>query len=75
MVDVASNSQLKESISKWKAAGADFYFYSLDMNCLEKFYKGTPGYPYNVFIKDWEKLKAGHNELANETSIKNAFGF
>lgn len=69
-IDITDYSQTK-SIEKWKAAGADFYLYNMDMNCLEEFYKRPPGYPYNLAIKEWKKVEIGDTE----TSIKNAFGF
>lgn len=69
-IDITGYSQTK-SLEKWIEAGADFYLYDKDMNCLEPFYKNAPGYPYNVAIKKWK----GTETYDTEESIKSQFGF
>lgn len=69
-IDVDGRS-LDQSLEKWRAAGADFYLYDMDMNCLQPFYKNVPGFPYNIAIKEWK----GREISDNEASIKAEFGF
>lgn len=57
---------------KWKAAGAGFPLYNNRDNSLERFYKGTSGYPKNIAIKN------GVGDVmppAAESNIKHYFGF
>lgn len=68
-VDI-DGSQKKESEKKWKEAGADFYLYDKDMNCLQMFYKDAPGFPYNVAIKEGK----GKQIYDTEDGVKSAFG-
>lgn len=70
----ANGGDLQGSISKWKVAGADFYLYDGNMNCFKEFYKSTPGYPYNLAIKEWKKKQINTNQ-PTEGDINSAFGF
>lgn len=68
-------TQKSESMSKWKASGADYYLYDTDMNCLITIYKGlTDGYyPFSFTIKDGKgKALSRGSEVSG---VETTFGF
>lgn len=70
------NSQITETVKKWKAAGANYPLYTVNYCSFAPFYEKLDSYPSSYFIKDFVLLKEVKGNLEEgEEEIKKAFGF
>lgn len=74
------NSQITETVKKWKAAGANYPLYTVDYCSFASFYEKLDSYPSSYFIKDFVLLEEVKGNIADdgkeaEEKIKKLFGF
>lgn len=71
-IDTTPYIDFAGSQEKWRKAGADFYLYTMEMNCFTHFKDSQKGYPQVYAIKEWERTDFWP---CNEDKLKELFGF